>query len=78
MKVPSDRSFPAVPFFGPAPCIAPKRQQAVTVVPPVAVEDDEDDLYMPGPPDQDVSASDQPTTISEMVVEVMAECPGTS
>ena len=77
MKVLSDHSFPAVPLFS-APCMAPKRQQAITAVPPVAVEDDEDNLYMPGPPNRDVSTSDQPTTISDMVVKVMAECPAAS
>jgi len=63
--------------------MAPKRQQAVAAVPPAAVEDNEDDLYMPRSPNHDVSTSDQhtsDTTISDMVVEVMAECPaaGTS
>ncbi|KIJ97344.1 hypothetical protein K443DRAFT_9995 [Laccaria amethystina LaAM-08-1] len=55
--------------------MAPKRQQAIAAVPPVAVQDDEDNIYMLGPPNCDISTSDQPTTISNMVIEVMAECP---
>jgi len=58
--------------------MAPKRQQAITAVPPAAIEDDKDDLYMPGSPNHDVSTSDQPTTISDMINEVTAECPTAS